>query len=75
MAKIKVVVVTDDIDYRVRMKNMVECDEIEMSGYADYDNGTVLKIRGLFSVLLKMKNCVLKLFRKFILKSKAACLL
>ena len=46
MAKIKVVVVTDDIDYRVRMKNMVECDEIEMSGYADYDNGTVLKIRG-----------------------------
>ncbi len=48
MAKIKVVVVTDDIDYRVRIKNMVECDEIEMSGYADYDNGTVLKIRGLF---------------------------
>lgn len=47
MSKIKAIVVTDDMDYRLKVKNMVECDEIELSGYSEYDSGTTLKIQGM----------------------------
>jgi len=48
MNKIKVVIVSDDIDYRMMVKHLVECDDITVSGYAEYNSNAVLKINGLY---------------------------
>lgn len=45
--KIKVVVVSDDVDYRMKVKHLSECDDIEVSGYSEYNDNALLKISGL----------------------------
>lgn len=48
MSKIKVVIVSDDIDYRMKVKHLVESDDIIISGYAEYNANAVIKIKGLY---------------------------
>lgn len=44
---IKVVVVTDEVDDRVKIKNLIQDDVVSVVGYADYSGNTLIKVKGL----------------------------
>lgn len=47
MDKLKVVVLTDNINERVRLKEALNCGEISVWGYVSYEDNAILKIRGM----------------------------
>ncbi|HAN20191.1 MAG: hypothetical protein A2Y15_09855 [Clostridiales bacterium GWF2_36_10] len=46
MEKLKVVIISNDIDLKINIKNMLSDDNIAISGFLEYDNMTNLKILG-----------------------------
>ena len=46
MDKLKVVIVSNDIDVKIKIKNLINDDNIAISGFLEYDNMTNLKILG-----------------------------
>lgn len=47
MEKIKVVILSDNIDYRLKLREYICSDDMIISGYVGYDENAILKIRGL----------------------------
>ena len=48
MEKLNVVVLTDDMDLRIHVKNSITSDDIVIAGYSDFDSRAMLKIESLF---------------------------
>ena len=46
MEKLKVVIVSNDIDLKIKIKNLLGSDEIAISSFLEYDGMTGLKITG-----------------------------
>lgn len=46
MEKLKTVVVSNDIDLKIKIKNSISCEDIAISGFLEYDGMTNLKILG-----------------------------
>lgn len=46
MEKLKVVIVSNDIDAKIQIKNLINDEKIAISGFLEYDNMTNLKILG-----------------------------
>ncbi|HBL83481.1 MAG: hypothetical protein A2Y17_10615 [Clostridiales bacterium GWF2_38_85] len=46
MDKLKVVIVSDNIDIKIKIKNLINDESIAISGFLEYDNMTNLKILG-----------------------------
>lgn len=47
MDKLKVVIVSDSIDERLSIKNLLDCGDIAVAGYSAYDDAAIIKISGL----------------------------
>lgn len=46
MDKLNVVVISDDIDTKIRIKNLIDGEKFAVSGFFEYNDLTVLKILG-----------------------------
>jgi len=46
--KLNVVVLTDDMDLRIQVKNQITSESIVISGYSDFSSAAMLKIESMF---------------------------